>query len=183
LLFAGGSLIGSTVVMKGSFLFFAATFIVFSLHVKEILRKGVKKRYDAGFRFSLYAVGIGTAVAILISATVWFDAAALFTTYLVWAYLVGWLLFTIVGYLFKIVPFLWWTEKYSTRVGKEKVPLLAEMMNERLGNFTFLLFHGAFVLAAISFIAQWFVLFQTAQALFVVASVIYAFNTIHVLKK
>ena len=58
------------------------------------------------------------------------------------------------GYLYKIVPFLVWTHKYSEKVGKEKVPTLKEMMNEKLGVILYRLFtisiFGIIVSAAFS---------------------------------
>ncbi|WP_345993090.1 hypothetical protein [Sulfurimonas sp. HSL-1716] len=52
----------------------------------------------------------------------------------------GWLIFTgffgfmIIGHLYKIVPFLIWFERFSPLVGKEKVPMLAEMVPQKSAN-------------------------------------------------
>ncbi|CAJ1002263.1 hypothetical protein [Brevibacillus aydinogluensis] len=48
-----------------------------------------------------------------------------------WAYLWGWVALTILGYLSKIIPFLWWTHKYGPRVGKEKIPAMADLLEDR----------------------------------------------------
>jgi hypothetical protein len=48
-----------------------------------------------------------------------------------WAYLWGWVALTILGYLSKIAPFLWWTYKYGPLVGKQKVPSMADLINDR----------------------------------------------------
>ncbi|MBE3561384.1 MAG: hypothetical protein IMW89_19510 [Ktedonobacteraceae bacterium] len=50
---------------------------------------------------------------------------------LVLAALVGWLGQSVIGYLYKIVPFLIWQERYGALVGKQKVPLMREMLHER----------------------------------------------------
>ncbi|MGH2494735.1 MAG: hypothetical protein ACRDIV_08510 [Ktedonobacteraceae bacterium] len=47
------------------------------------------------------------------------------------AALLGWLGQSIMGYLYKIVPFLIWHERYGSLVGKQKVPLMREMVHER----------------------------------------------------
>lgn len=47
------------------------------------------------------------------------------------AALLGWLGQSITGYLYKIVPFLVWHERYGPLVGKQKVPLMREMLHER----------------------------------------------------
>ena len=51
---------------------------------------------------------------------------------LVYLYLLFWIVLSIMGYLFKIVPFLWWTHKYSKEIGKQAVPSLKDMMNEKI---------------------------------------------------
>ncbi|MFD2384705.1 hypothetical protein ACFSWD_26930 [Paenibacillus xanthanilyticus] len=47
------------------------------------------------------------------------------------AYLGGWVSLTILGYLSKIVPFLWWTHKYGPRAGHPDVPVMSSLISER----------------------------------------------------
>ncbi|MNI89130.1 hypothetical protein D3C73_1464950 [compost metagenome] len=39
---------------------------------------------------------------------------------------------TILGYLSKIVPFLWWTHKYGPQAGKPDIPVMSDMIDEKL---------------------------------------------------
>ncbi|GAB6932439.1 hypothetical protein JCM14719A_07920 [Calditerricola satsumensis] len=71
------------------------------------------------------------------------------------AYLWGWVGFTILGYLSKIVPFLWWTHKYGPKVGKEPVPSLAELLNDRLAGRTLAVMALAFLLFMAALAAGW----------------------------
>jgi len=48
-----------------------------------------------------------------------------------WLIFAGFFGFLISGHLYKIVPFLVWFEKFSHLVGKEKVPMLADMIPDR----------------------------------------------------
>ncbi|HBI04317.1 MAG TPA: hypothetical protein DDY49_09850, partial [Paenibacillaceae bacterium] len=57
-------------------------------------------------------------------------------------YLLTWIGFSLFGYLYKIVPFLWWTYKYSNEIGKKTVPSLKDMMNQGITVPLFLLFLG-----------------------------------------
>ena len=58
-----------------------------------------------------------------------------------YALLCGWLLFVgffgflISGHLYKIVPFLVWYERFSPLVGKQKVPMLGDMVPTKSANF------------------------------------------------
>ncbi len=49
----------------------------------------------------------------------------------------GYLSMLIVGQMYKIVPFLVWYHKYSSKVGLEKVPMLKEMFNEKYAEYGF----------------------------------------------
>ncbi len=51
--------------------------------------------------------------------------------------LVGFVAFLIIGHLYKIVPFLVWYQRFSPLVGKEKVPMLADMVPARSAKFGF----------------------------------------------
>ena len=76
-----------------------------------------------------------------------------------------------------------WTHKYSEKVGKEKVPTLKEMMNEKLGVVLYLLFTisilGIIISVAFSSGISLFI-FLSIQAL---ASVIFVISIITVLLK
>jgi hypothetical protein len=48
-----------------------------------------------------------------------------------WIYLAGWVAFMILCYLSKIAPFLWWTHKYGSRVGKPGTPTMAGLLGDK----------------------------------------------------
>ncbi|GAB3789920.1 hypothetical protein [Virgibacillus kimchii] len=136
----------------------------FVLDIKEILEKRVKKKLDKPFTFSLFAIGNGLVIHFLAlfmnlmdisNENVW--------SWLIFLYIMGWIVFSILGYLYKIVPFLWWTHKYSERIGKEKVPTLKDMINETLSVYLF-----------IGFIVS--VLGLTAGALWQIGYMVYIFQ-------
>jgi hypothetical protein len=54
-----------------------------------------------------------------------------------WFLIMGFFSFLINGHLYKIIPFLVWVERYSPLVGKEKVPMLHEMLPKRMADFEF----------------------------------------------
>jgi len=54
-----------------------------------------------------------------------------------WFLIMGFFSFLINGHLYKIIPFLVWFERYSPLVGKEKVPMLHEMLPKRMADFEF----------------------------------------------
>lgn len=136
----------------------------FVVDIRDILKKRIKRKLDKPFSFSILAIFIGLAIHVIAfiiaalgitNATVW--------SWLILLYLVGWIIFSILGYLYKIVPFLWWTHKYSDRIGKVKVPTMAEMINEKLSIILFILFMislAGLVLGAILQIGAIILVFQ-----------------------
>lgn len=54
-----------------------------------------------------------------------------------WLLFVGFFAFIIFGHIYKIVPFLVWFEKFSPLVGKQKVPMLVDMVPVQASKFQF----------------------------------------------
>ena len=62
-----------------------------------------------------------------------------------YAALAGWFGFAIVGKSYKILPFLNWLHRYSRVAGQRPVPLLRELVDERLAWSSFSLLLAGFV--------------------------------------
>lgn len=159
-------------------------FTFFVMDIKEILKKRLKRRLDKPFSFSILAIFIGyglhflaliSQVANITDATYW--------SLLIFCYLIGWIIFSILGYLYKIVPFLWWTHKYAEIIGQVKVPTMAEMINEKLSITLFSLFiTGLLGLIIGVFFHSWILVF-IFQLLLTITSILYAISIIKVLFK
>lgn len=167
-----------------AFLLLLLGFGFFALDMKEILSKRVKKKLDKPFSFSVTAIWNGLIIHLLIflvslfefhSETVW--------GWLIYLYVMTWIIFSLLGYLYKIIPFLCWTHKYSEKVGKEKVPTLKEMMNEKLT----VILYSLFTLCVFGIILS--VAFQSGSAVIIflglqaATSLIYAISIITVILK
>lgn len=159
-------------------------FILFVLDMAEIIRKRVKKKLDRPFIFSLFAIGNGLVIHMTaFVASVIGVKHPTFWSWLVFLYILTWIIFSILGYLYKIVPFLWWTHKYSGKIGKEKVPTLKEMINEKLSVCLFISFTVSII--GILFGAS----LQLGWMLFIflgiltVTTFVYALSIFHVLLK
>lgn len=166
----------------GTFLLFAG-FLLFTWHIKKIIDKRVKKNLDRPFMFALLAIGCGAAIHLL---TFLISAAGLLPKFagpLLFLYLIAWIAFSIIGYLYKIVPFLWWTYKYSKEIGKQKVPSLKEMMDERMALPLFILFTAGVFILVFSFTAKWMYLFYLGQVLLLIAATLFSMTIAKVLRK
>ncbi|WP_188208271.1 NfeD family protein [Alkalibacillus aidingensis] len=115
-------------------------FTLFLLDMREILTKRSKKRLDRSFLFATFAIYFGwvTHIVALIISLLGLGNAFIWG-WLVYLYLMTWVIFSILGYLKKIVPVLWWTLKYSDRVGKEKdIPTIKDLVNEKAIGFIYI---------------------------------------------
>lgn len=113
----------------------AAAFGIYAHHLSEMEKARHKPTPGAGIRWSQHlAQGVAVAAAMLLPLGALFPEAVLSTRMTVvvgWLYLWGWVGGTMLAYLSKIIPFLWWTYKYGSRAGKEKVPTMAELIDDR----------------------------------------------------
>lgn len=91
----------------------------------------------------------------------------------------GFLLPFIVGHIYKILPFLIWYEKFSPLVGKQKVPLLHQMIRTNIADMqTWLLFVSIFVLSG-SIVFQLKALFCFGGVLLLFSLLLVAFNAVY----
>ncbi|OUM88498.1 MAG: hypothetical protein BAA01_05180 [Bacillus thermozeamaize] len=117
----------------------------YNLYIEQVRKARHKKSPGAGVLAAVYSAralavfGTVAMVYALFAPDQAMDARAM--VILGWAYLWGWVVLTIFGYLSKIVPFLWWTYKYGPRVGKETTPTMADLLEDR---------HVAYMLTAVA---------------------------------
>lgn len=155
----------------------------FTFHIIEILKKRVKKRLDVSFKFALIAIISGCVIhlaAFLSSLLGLFQVAA---GPLLFLYLFLWIAFSIIGYLYKIVPFLWWTAKYSKVIGKKDVPSLKDMMDDRTALPVFACLMTSILSIAFSFFIGSKALFYPSQILFTLACLMFSITIIKVVRK
>ncbi|RBP89045.1 hypothetical protein DFO70_11279 [Cytobacillus firmus] len=164
-------------------MFLAGGFAFFTWHMLQILKRRVKKKLDYSFRFALLAIPAGLAIhlgAFLCSLTGSFESTI---GYLAFAYLLLWVALSIMGYLFKIIPFLWWTWKYSKEIGKRNVPSLKEMMNDKASIPVLSAFILGILSMTVSIANEHMVMFLSGQILTVGASLVFCYLIISVIKK
>ncbi|WP_070119795.1 hypothetical protein [Bacillus marinisedimentorum] len=141
--------LSSKSLMQAGAVLLLAGFSFFLYHIKEIIGKRIKKKLDKPFMFSLAAAVFGWLVHAAGTIAVFTpDVTPVMYAILIYLYIMGWIIFSILGYLYKIVPFLWWTHRYSGEMGKAGVPALKDLINEKAGVIIFIAL--AIALAGIS---------------------------------
>jgi len=71
-----------------------------------------------------------------------------------WVFFFGFFGFLITGHIYKIIPFLVWFERFSPLVGKQKVPMLADMVPYKSSQAQFIFSAIGVIVVAIAILAK-----------------------------
>ncbi|OXM87563.1 hypothetical protein [Paenibacillus rigui] len=129
-------LLGGGAFLNGvAILLLLAALLLYEIHMREIRKHRHKSNPGSGILWTIYCTRGLTAYAVVLLGLVFVLPGLFAHEKLVilsgWLYLYGWVAMTILGYLSKIIPFLWWTHKYGPRSGKEKVPVMNDLIHDR----------------------------------------------------
>ncbi|PAE43728.1 hypothetical protein [Bacillus sp. 7884-1] len=171
------------ILLKAGFFLLLAGFSIFSWHISIIIKKRLKKKLDKPFSFSIVAIGLGNIVHLAAFIALWSEQFSNLIGPFVYLYLMLWIVLSITGYLYKIVPFLWWTFKYSKEIGKNAVPSLKDMMNEKIVVPLFTLFVVSVLSVFFSILFKSILLFNIGQFVLSIVFIIIALSILSVLKK
>lgn len=158
-------------------------FSIFTYHIYTILKVRLKKKLDRPFIFSICAIGFGLLIHLAAIVISFFPTDYHYFGILGYLYIFCWIIFSITGYLYKIVPFLWWTHRYSKQIGRTDVPTLKQMIDEKMCVPIFIGFiiGVAGIGLSVAFESQF--LFYISQSIVFSASVLFSFTILNVLRK
>ena len=148
-------------------LFIVVSFVLFVIQMVVILKSRVRKQNDYWVKNIIFALFWSTCSLI----AMWFNP---FLGGILFFF--GFLLPLIVGHIYKILPFLIWYEKFSPLVGKQKVPLLHQMIHTKVADIqTWMLFCAVFTLSA-GILATSHTLFLLGASIFFSSIVLVIYN-------
>ena len=160
-----------------------ATAWLFAYDFTGMIRVRHRKVLDVTQYHSMVAVGYFTVIiplGIVAAVFGWRQPAVLAALGL--AALVGWLGQSIIGYLNKIVPFLIWHARYGPLVGRERVPLMRELVHERWAWASFWLINVGLVGAMFSALLMWVLPLQITSGLLGAGLLLAAANVVGVVR-
>jgi hypothetical protein len=140
LLWNAGVLAGAcSFLLKGplwpGLLFIVMALLFYNIHIQQIFKFRHKSKPGAGIIWAIWAarvLGLTGILALLLLALFPKVNHSGGIVVVGWAYMWGWVALTILAYLSKIAPFLWWTHKYGPRVGKGLIPTMSDLIQDRL---------------------------------------------------
>lgn len=175
----------NTLLILISTLFISIGIFYYLYQVYLIYKSRLRKKHDIGITysvFSFYMLGIVTLFGLVFSFT---DLSKISNIHLAFGYLVffGYLSMLIVGQMYKIVPFLAWYHKYSSKVGLEPVPMLKDMFNEKYAQAGFYLMSTAIISTTASFLINNQIALLFSFVLMFFGVLIFTFNIFTILRK
>jgi len=158
-------------------------FTLFMYHISLIIKKKLKKKLDRPFTFALISIISGGVIHLAAFLSSLFGVFNQTAGPLLFMYLIFWIAFSIIGYLYKIVPFLWWTAKYSKEIGKKEVPALKDMIDERLALPVFVFMILGMAGVGLSLFISSTAVFFPSQILFTLACILFCAAILKIITK
>lgn len=150
-----------------------------------IVKKRIRKKADIGIKYSYIAysmMGVATGLGVIIA---FFDENKIMNLTLIYGVIIvlGFVSMLIVGQMYKIVPFLVWYHKYSSKVGIEKVPMLKDMFDEKYAEYGFYLMIVSIAGIILALATRFETLMLYSFLTLFVSSLIFLFNMITIFRK
>lgn len=130
------SIFSIAIIDKFAYLLSVVSLAIYFYQVYLIFKTRARKENDI-YVLSLFVAFIAFVLSI-ITGFLWIfidNERLLITT--AWLMFCGFFTFVIIGHLYKIIPFLVWFEKFSPLVGKQKVPMLMDMVPKKASYYQF----------------------------------------------
>lgn len=175
------SLFSISIIDKIAYLLSIISLIIYFYQVYLIYKTRARKEND------IYIISLFFSFAcFLISIILGF--LYIFTNYEPLLFTAAWLLFSgfiayvIIGHLYKIVPFLVWFEKFSPLVGKQKVPMLADMVPVKDANYQFVFGAVGVVISALGLLFISDEVFKAGASFICIASIFLLKNLLFMIR-
>lgn len=132
----------------GLFLVVASIFLAL-YQMMIIYKKRVKKTNDFWSK-NMIASFIFLAFSIILIPFGFFIESNVLSILFGFMLFFGFFVFFIVGHIYKILPFLVWYQRYSPLVGKQKVPMLHDMISTKVADWQFWITMAGTTISAIA---------------------------------
>ena len=136
LLFLLGSYMENSLIEFGGLFFITVSVFLALYQMWLIFSTRIRKQNDFWAK-NMIASFVSVIVSFLILVFAIVSENDTYYTLFGYTLFFGFFVFFIVGHIYKILPFLVWYQRYSPLVGKIKVPMLNEMVKEKVADIQF----------------------------------------------
>ncbi len=153
------SFTGFTSIAYLGYLLSIVSLFIYFYQIAILYKTRARKEHDI-YAISLY-FSFGSLIVSLLMGTLYLiNGSEPLLLSAGWLMFTGFIGFLITGHLYKIVPFLVWFERFSPLVGKEKVPMLADMVPTKSANAQFIFTVIGVTLSAVGLLSSSDALFK-----------------------
>ncbi len=170
---------GSSPVYYSVFLMIISALFLYLLQVYEIYTKRARRLKDTGIDTMFMSHFF---ILIFIISVILTPFSEKFVFISGFSLIFGFINLLIYGSMYKILPFLTWFHRFSNLVGKKKVPMLNDMLPERLPSYQIVLSSAGVILLLIYLLVPVNFLFYISVIFLVVGSSMYLYINIYVLR-
>lgn len=135
------------------YMFVAAGLFTYFYFIKTIYKTRARKEIDIYAKsliFSYFCL-IASLIFGLLYLAIGYEPLLLSSG---WIMFFGFFAFAITGHIYKIIPFLVWFERFSPLVGKQKVPMLADMLPPKSSSAQFVFSSVGVIVVALALVFQ-----------------------------
>lgn len=159
-----------------------AGFILYFIQIYLIFKNRIRKKLDAGLKFSAVAFIIMGLTTVLNFSFLFFEYESTKNLTLIYGLiaLFGSFGMLIIGQMYKIVPFLVWYHKYSSKVGIQNVPMLKDMFNEKLATIQLYIMLAGIFIASVGLMTDVKFITFIGFLLIFASSLIFVYNMIKI---
>ena len=93
----------------------------------------------------------------------------------------GFFVYFIIGHIYKILPFLVWYQRYSPLVGKMKVPMLHEMIKDKVADTQFWITTVGIILCSIAIVTHLSIVFIIGAVIMAISTMLVIYNIYYTL--
>jgi len=141
-------IINSELISSIAYLLSLISFLLYFYQIFIIYKTRV--RMDNDFYLKSMKISYSSLlIAIVFALYYFFDNSNNILLTISWVLTMGFISFVINGHLYKIIPFLVWFERFSPLVGKQKVPMLADIVPNKSAQIQIIFNFFGFIISAI----------------------------------
>ncbi len=163
------------------FIFASIALMVFFYQVFLIYKTRARKEIDV-YVYHLFFAFSALVIAIVLALYYIYTLNEKFLLVSGFLFIFGFFSFVIIGHIYKIVPFLVWFEKFAPLVGKEPVPMLADMVPTSAAKLSFYFLSIAVVVISFSIFLSNDIMFKSGVSFLVIGSIFVFKNLIYMIR-
>ena len=159
-------------------IFIIATILAFAYQMYDMIKKRMRKHLDV-YAQDMIISGIFLVLSTFLIPFISNDKVMkIFMVFLI----LGFVSSFVVGHIYKIVPFLVWNEKFAPLVGKQSVPMLADMVHDKASQIEFNAKIATILFLSIGILADSTSMITIGKALFIINALLVVGNVIYIFK-